>query len=191
MVPHIRRHGPDGYTDYGSFRPWLRDDFWFRCVLCLHRERWPTTSEFEIDHLIPVSDRPDLACYYCNLLYVCRRCNNLKTNRRIPDPCVVAYGDCLRVHEDGSIEALNREGHSIIRILRLDRPKRVQLRRMILEIIVVAGKLGNTRLLREWLGFPDNLEDLGRLKPARNGRPEGIRKSAFARRESGVLPDLY
>lgn len=24
--PHIRRHGPRGYSDYGSYRPWLRDE---------------------------------------------------------------------------------------------------------------------------------------------------------------------
>ena len=190
-TPHVRRHGPDGYTDYRRFRPWLRDEFWFRCVLCLHRERWPTTSEFEVDHLIPVSERPDLECCYGNLLYVCRRCNNLKTDCRIPDPCVVAYGNCLRVHTDGSIEALNRDGHMLIRILRLDRPDRVQQRRKILDIIFGAENLEDKTRLREWLGFPDGLEDLGRLKPARNGRPEGIRESAFARRECGTLPDLY
>ena len=38
--PHIRRHGPIGYADYASFRPWLRDEFVFRCVFCLRRESW-------------------------------------------------------------------------------------------------------------------------------------------------------
>ena len=43
--PHRRRHGPLGYADYASFRPWLRDEFSFRCVYCLLRERGelPTT----------------------------------------------------------------------------------------------------------------------------------------------------
>ncbi len=59
-TPLVRRHEPDGYKDYRRFRPWLRDEFWFRCAFCLHREPWPTTSEFEIDHRIPVSERPDL-----------------------------------------------------------------------------------------------------------------------------------
>ena len=36
----VRRHGPAGYSDYASFRPWLRDDFSFRRVYCLIRERW-------------------------------------------------------------------------------------------------------------------------------------------------------
>ncbi len=33
-----RRHGPGGYVDYGSYRPWLRDEFVFRCVYCLNRD---------------------------------------------------------------------------------------------------------------------------------------------------------
>ena len=35
-----RRHGPSGYTDYHSYRPWLEDDFAFRCVYCLKRMVW-------------------------------------------------------------------------------------------------------------------------------------------------------
>src|SRR5436309_202187 len=32
---HQRRHGPAGYTNYQSYKPWLRDEFAFRCVYCL------------------------------------------------------------------------------------------------------------------------------------------------------------
>lgn len=39
-APHRRRHGPRGYADYASYRPWLRDEFTFRCVYCLLREQW-------------------------------------------------------------------------------------------------------------------------------------------------------
>ncbi len=37
-APHVRRNGPQGYADYQSYRPWLRDEFSFRCVCCLLRE---------------------------------------------------------------------------------------------------------------------------------------------------------
>jgi hypothetical protein len=40
MSAHERRHGPRGYQDYRSYKPWLRDEFEFRCVYCLCRERW-------------------------------------------------------------------------------------------------------------------------------------------------------
>ncbi|TVS12285.1 MAG: hypothetical protein EA424_22775 [Planctomycetaceae bacterium] len=48
---HARRHGPQGYADYESYRPWLRDEFTFRCVYCLQRERWGQVSgTYHIDH---------------------------------------------------------------------------------------------------------------------------------------------
>ena len=37
---HVRKHGPDGYAHYENYRPWLRDEFRFRCVYCLEREQW-------------------------------------------------------------------------------------------------------------------------------------------------------
>lgn len=54
---HSRRHGPAGYQNYESFKEWLRDEFSFRCVYCLFRERWyPNGSmSFSIDHVIPRS----------------------------------------------------------------------------------------------------------------------------------------
>jgi hypothetical protein len=189
--PHVRRHGPDGYTTHESYRPWLRDEFCFRCVLCLHREKWPTTSTFEIDHLLPVSERPDLECRYSNLLYVCRRCNNLKTDLPIPDPCSIAYGSCLRVNADGTIEAINDVGHTLVLSLRLDRPERVRQRRLIIETLSGIQKAGNARQLHDWLGFPEELEDLRMLKPPTNDRLEGIEQSWFARRARGELPEIY
>jgi hypothetical protein len=36
----LRRHGPAGYAQYERYRPWLRDEFAFRCVYCLKREQW-------------------------------------------------------------------------------------------------------------------------------------------------------
>lgn len=70
-----RRHGPRGYARYDGYRPWLRDDFAFRCAYCLVREQWGrVTGEFDIDHFQPQSLRFDLAADYENLVYSCRRC---------------------------------------------------------------------------------------------------------------------
>ena len=72
--PHRRRHGPKGYAAPESFRPWLRDEFAFRCVYCLRRERWePGLSAFEIDHWKPAAQHPSLALDYDNLLILLRR----------------------------------------------------------------------------------------------------------------------
>ena len=81
--PHVRRHGPRGYADYASFRPWLRDEFAFRCVYCLTRETWGSvTGMFDIDHYIPVAQLPDALLDYDNLLLACARCNAKKGTAR-------------------------------------------------------------------------------------------------------------
>jgi hypothetical protein len=37
---HVRRHGPRGYQDARSYKPWLLDEFAFQCVYCLCQARW-------------------------------------------------------------------------------------------------------------------------------------------------------
>jgi hypothetical protein len=70
-TPHLRRHGPQGYADYGRYLPWLRDEFTFRCVYCLRREQWGrAVAELEIDHFLAVSLRPEFKADYDNLLLV-------------------------------------------------------------------------------------------------------------------------
>ena len=77
-VPLARRHGPEGYADYRSYRPWLRDEFAFRCVYCLIREQWGRVSgEFDLDHFLPQASHPDQTIEYDNLVYACHTCNQL------------------------------------------------------------------------------------------------------------------
>ena len=72
-------HGPAEYSAYESYRPWLRDEFDFRCAYCLKRETWgQVTSEFELDHFEPQSLESPLRLDYLNLVYACRRCNAVK-----------------------------------------------------------------------------------------------------------------
>ena len=70
LAPHVRKHGPRGYHGYESYREWLRDEFNFRCVLCLFREQWPGAQAFEIDHLLPRAKYPEKEYDYNNLLYL-------------------------------------------------------------------------------------------------------------------------
>src|SRR5436190_11376792 len=98
--PHQRKHGPVGYTDYESFRDWLRDEFSFRCVFSLYREAWPQTR-FHIDHLISQKERPDLIYDYDNLILLEARLNLVKGKWRLPDPCKVALGKHLVVCTNG------------------------------------------------------------------------------------------
>src|SRR5947209_17514667 len=83
LAPHARRHGPrgyGGYRGYQRFKPWLRDDFTFRCVYCLFRERWYPNGQdaFSVEHVTPQALAPDRVCDYDNLVYACVRCNSLK-----------------------------------------------------------------------------------------------------------------
>ncbi len=59
-LPQVRRHGPRGYADYGSYRPWLRDEFSVRCVYCLLREQWGRVrGVYAIDHFLAVAHHLD------------------------------------------------------------------------------------------------------------------------------------
>jgi hypothetical protein len=97
-----RVHGPAGYVSYESFRPWLRDEFTFRCVYCLKRESWgQVTGEFELDHFEPQSLAPLLTFDYLNLVYACRRCNSVKLDQQVADPLTLLSSDAVAILPDG------------------------------------------------------------------------------------------
>src|SRR5258708_39779156 len=105
-APHARRHGPVGYADCASYRPWLRDEFSFRCVYCLLREQWGRVrGVFDIDHFEPTTKRPNIALDYDNLLYACATCNATKRDLEVPDPLTVLNRGSIRVSEDGRLHA--------------------------------------------------------------------------------------
>lgn len=189
--PHVRRHGPLGYSKYGQYRNWLRDEFTFRCVYCLRRETWLTLRrDYELDHFLPKSEHPDVERDYDNLVYACSECNGTKAAKYLPSPESVAYGKCLRVDENGKIQALNEHGMTIIEVLRLDAPEYNRLRYQIIE--TVAGLQSRPRVLELWLGYPDNLPNLSaEKKPKDNKRPQGIRESHYERKLRDELPEYY
>jgi hypothetical protein len=192
--PHRRKHGPTGYTDYESYRDWLRDEFSYRCVFSLFRETWPQTR-FHIDHLISQNERPDLVCDYDNLILLEGRLNLVKGKRRVPDPCKVALGKCLLVCTSGErigcIEACDgsKVGEQIIRVLRLDSEDATNTRRLWLELLRAAAQV-NERLFRELIEYPKNLPDLRGAK-ARNKRESGLDQSAKHLSDIGALPEWY
>jgi HNH endonuclease len=190
--PHMRRHGPAGYQDYGSYRDWLRDEFMFRCVYCLQRERWYGRSvSFHIDHYSPVAVDPIGQCEYTNLLYACAACNEAKKNiLGVPNPCETTFRDCLRMLPDGHVQALNDDGERLKRILGLDSDKNVGYRRRWMRNLDVLRTL-DIGLYQEFMGFPDDLPDLRKKRVPNNTKPEGAADCYFALRERGVLPAMY
>jgi DUF971 family protein len=197
IEPHRRKHGPTGYTDYDSYRDWLRDEFSFRCVFSLIREKWISrTGNFDIDHLKPRAKRPDLTCEYDNLLYLSHQANLTRNKRCVPDPCAVALGKSLRVvvtgERMGEIEGLNPTGTQIIRVLSLDSEDATRFRRNILKTVRSLA-IHDEAAFREWVGYPAELPVLRpphRRNPD-NTRPEGLDESALALRERNELPEWY
>lgn len=193
--PHQRRHGPAGYKDYGSYKPWLRDEFTFRCVFCFFRERWYPDgyAAFSIDHFRPKKLKRKVL-NYDNLLYACRSCNCAKRDLlSILDPCVAGYGLHLKVDNDGSVDGLTTEGRILIDSLLLNEPQRVEWRSRMLEVLKRVD-LRNAQAfpdLKKWFGFPDDLPELKPLNPRKNSRPNGVQSCYFVKRQAGKLPDYY
>jgi hypothetical protein len=187
---HRRKHGPEGYIDYDSYRPWLRDEFSFRCVFCLIREVWVPTQTWHIDHLNPRVKHPHRICDYDNLLYLCPRCNGNKNAKLVPDPSRVALGRCLQIKDDGKIIALNKKGRRIIQSLRLDSEGYDKMRGLMLKILTLSA-LQDRSLFAMLTAYPKNLPNLAILKAPKNRRPEGIKKCCFELHARNELPSAY
>ncbi|MGH7137987.1 MAG: HNH endonuclease signature motif containing protein [Pirellulales bacterium] len=190
--PLSRRHGPSDYADYRSYRPWLRDEFAFRCVYCLVREQWGrATGEFDLDHFVPQVNEPYEPAEYGNMLYACRVCNLRKGTGQVPDPSQVLTAEAARVYPDGTMVALSDEADEIVRYLCLNSPVWKRWRRMWIRIVELALERGADDLIQDLLGFPKDLPNLRLCRAPRNARPAGIEESYFARRERGELPEIF
>jgi len=197
--PHVRKHGPAGYSDYTTFKPWLRDEFRFRCVYCLERERWCLSghADFGVDHVRPQGNPEfaNLAYDYENLVYACNRCNRAKRERLLLDPCVNQFAEHLQIADDGSIVGLTLEGQRLINCLGLADAKLQSTRRRLLLILrfheTHPDDPDARALYVDCFGYPDDLPDLDPLRPEKNSRPTGLTETYFRQREEGRLPETY
>jgi hypothetical protein len=199
--PHQRRHGPRGYTDYTSYKPWLRDEFAFPCVYCLIRERWRNphgSAAFAVEHCLPKERYPELETEYDNLLYSCNACNFFKGDLFVPpDPCRVAYGELLQVAEDGRVVPIapgNTDAEIIIAVFRLNDTDSVAARTAWIALhrrLALERSAEERTLFRHFFGYPDDLPNLGSLRPPANFRPEGLSQSFFELRRRNELPTTY
>jgi hypothetical protein len=191
-APHVRCHGPLGYADTASFRPWLRDEFSFRCVYCLLREQWcRVRGIYDIEHHLPIVLHAGLALDYENLLYACATCNATKGSREVADPLVVLTNSNVHASEDGMLHAFNSDAARLIRILGLNSKQSVEFRLLWIGIIALAAKY-ETDLYRQLMGYPSDLPDLQMLQPPDgNSRPDGVTNCFHAQRTKGMLPATY
>jgi hypothetical protein len=189
-VAHERRHGPQGYKGAITYRPWLRDEFTFRCVYCLHREQWARViGEFDLDHFLPRCNNPELGVTYDNLLYACHTCNLLKGDKGLPDPSQVLTAETVRVNPDGSIEGRSPDARRLIAILGLDSDSFRRWRSIWMQNVKLA-EAHNQDHFKSMMGFPEDLPELDQSPPV-NTRPEGVQECWYAKRLRGELPDVY
>ena len=195
---HVRRHGPLGYVNYQSYKPWLRDEFQFCCVYCLWRERWLSVGDdaFSVEHLHARAEAADRICDYDNLVYACCRCNSVKTDAHcVLDPCQQAYGEHLEILADATIQGLTAQGRELIEICQLARPRITQARQRLVDLFGTLQESQTPRaaaLLKHYLGYPDHLPMLSHSRPpGGNSRPEGIAQSYYERGQRGELPAEY
>ena len=190
---HCRVHGPQGYTVYQPYKDWLRDEFEFRCVYCLTRERWSHDghNSFSIDHVKPKSRFGQLTTVYDNLVYCCIRCNTLKSAKAgLPDPCEDSFARHLK-HRSGSFIPMTSQGKRMIAYLQLNDQKRRDHRQVHLLLFGARARMPREQLALIF-GYPTELPDLAKLKPPKgNTRPAGIQQSHYARRKAKKLPDYY
>jgi hypothetical protein len=184
-VPHQRKHGPQGYTNYQEYKDWLRDEFVFRCVYCLEREMWypSRAAAFSVDHVVPQVEDDTLLCQYGNLVYACLWCNSAKQDVKLIDPTATAFGQHIRVEADGTITALTVEGQDLIDLLHLDKHPAVAVRAEYLRLLRLKEQHPSDpeihRHFIEAFRYPDDLPNLTTLRPPGGNAREAGRKSCY------------
>ena len=194
-APLARRHGPAGYADHSGNRPWLRDEFVFRCVYCLQREMWSRDRHrvFSVDHVVPQSAAPALTCVYSNLVYACLWYNSARQDVPVIDPTDEAMGHHVAVEPDGTTKGLTQDGELLVELLNLNAQAAVKERLRVLRVRDryerTPDEPGAKVDYLETFGFPEDLPDLRALRP-----PAGKSSRAdchHSRKERGDLPVVY
>jgi len=193
-----RKHSPNGYESYKSFKPWIRDEFWFRCLYCLAREAWSISGHrsFSIDHVVAQKSDPTQINSYDNLVYSCLWCNSAKRNVDIEDPVNEPFGRHLKILETGHVECKTDVGFVINELLFLNEPERVKCRRKGLVIAELLRREPDANEIRElyldWFGFPEDIPDLEVLRPPSGNAKLGSEfLSVYARKQRDELGEVY
>ena len=135
-----RQNSVPQFSDYKKYKPYLREDFHYRCVYCsIHENEYGGPRGFTVEHFRPKKIFADLINDYANLLYGCEICNPFKRkdwpsdNPLIDgvgyiDPCEHDYDDHFRVN-GFEIEGLTQVARYMIERLHLNRRQLIKLKK--------------------------------------------------------------
>lgn len=190
-----RRHSPSPVKNYALYRGCLRWEFGFTCAICLLHERdimaygvegWGTMT---IEHMVARTQDPNLLGTYANLLYVCRLCNQSRsdtdifsgTGERLLDPTRDIWAQHFRVSDD-KLVPLDSDAAYTDEVYGMNEPRRRKLRRLRRERVKVWDEL---------LQAGNNIANLMKLCP-RWWIPDDYPRDCRCRQSKARrLPDVY
>ncbi len=144
---HIRVNQPGSqYKSLKSYRPYVKAEFYDRCVYCRMVNLQGLSGAFAIDHYRPTRGKrafPELQWAYSNMYWACHTCNSIKSSywpepaeehtHFIPNPCDHRMFEHLKF--DGqAVVAKSRAGETAIEVLNLNSDDRRNARSRLTSI---------------------------------------------------------
>ena len=115
------------YSDFHKYKQYLADDFHHKCGYTDCSEMWfGGKNTFQIDHIKPKSQYPELENDYSNLVYCCSYVNRAKWDDDSPnslDPCEEDFNNHFERDDYGRIVPKTLQGkymaeHMLLHLLR-------------------------------------------------------------------------
>lgn len=140
---HERKLSPGPYSNYRTYKKYLREEFDAACVYCRMPDSLSEMKSYAVEHYKPKSKFPELETEYSNLFYSCCSCNSYKgsfwpeeTHKKleqfIPNPCDHVMHSHLRLRPEGMIQHHSFAGEWTIDLLDLNDPGQIQKRKAFL-----------------------------------------------------------
>ena len=142
---HRRRLSPGPFSDYRTFKPYLREEFRGKCVYCRVPDGLMKPEGFCVEHYRPRKRFPELECAYTNLFYACNGCNNKKgiywpsgeesaKGIVLLNPCDMVMSEHVRFR-GATVMPRSKQGEFFIDWLQLNELRSVKYRSYLLALI--------------------------------------------------------
>jgi hypothetical protein len=141
---HSRWLKPPQYTQYQTYKRWLRFEFEQKCIYCrrpdsVHPHDYKT---YAVEHYRPKEHFPERACNYDNLFYACSMCNSYKADYWpqdenepfFPNPCDYVMMEHVRF-VNFKVSADSTHGAFMVETLQLNDEALVNWRKAHVRII--------------------------------------------------------